>query len=116
MNPADNHYPSGESFRKSLSNRYRIASIWQAMFFSALLIAMISLAALLYNVVDGAFCYVAFEYKNVPTEFTAKPLDDLNEQELLELLNTNLASGAYKKLDNEKPMDTRSKAIFTPHP
>ncbi len=110
MNPADNHYPAGESFRKSLNNRYRIASIWQAIFFSALVIAILSLAALLYNVIDGAFGYVAFEYKNDPTEFTSKPLDDLNKQELLDILTANLSSGAYKKLDNEKSMNTRSRS------
>jgi len=110
MNPKDNHYPTGESFHKSLNVRYRIASIWQAIFFSALLIAMLSLAALLYNVVDGAFGYMAFEYKNDPAEFTAKPLDDLNKQELLDILKTNLSSGAYKKLDNEQPMEKRSRS------
>jgi phosphate transport system permease protein len=112
MNPTDNHYPTGESFRKSLNGRYRIASVWQGLFFSALLIALLSLAALLYNVVDGAFGYVAFEYKNDPTEFTAKPLDDLNKQELLEILQTNLSSGAYTKLDNEKTMEKRSKSVL----
>ena len=110
MNPTDNHYPQGESFRKSLNGRYRIASIWQAIFFSALLIAMFSLAALLYNVVDGAFGYVAFEYKKDSAEFTAKPLDDLSKQELLDILKTNLSSGAHKKLDNEQLMEKRSES------
>jgi phosphate transport system permease protein len=80
MNPNHDHYPEGESFRRSLSGRYRTASIWQALFFSALVIAILSLAALLYNIMDGSFGYVAFEYKNDPTKFTAKPLDDLNQQ------------------------------------
>jgi phosphate transport system permease protein len=110
MNPNHDHYPEGEIFRQSLNKRYRNASIWQALFFSALVIAILSLAALLYNVIDGAFGYVAFEYKNDPTEFTAKPLDDLNKQELLDILKANLSSGAYKKLDNEKPMGKRSKS------
>ena len=109
MNPNHDHYPDGESFRRSLSGRYRTAAAWQALFFSALVIAILSLAALLYNIVDGAFGYVAFEYKNDPTEFTAKPLDDLNREELLAILKTNLSSGAYKKLDNEKSMDKRSR-------
>jgi len=112
MNPNHGHYPEGESFRRSLSGRYRTASIWQALFFSALVIAILSLAALLYNIMDGSFGYVAFEYKNDPTEFTTKPLDDLNQQELLDILKANLSSGAYKKLDNEKPMETRSKAVL----
>ena len=110
MNPGHNHYPEGESFRQSLSGRYRTASIWQALFFSALVIAILSLAALLYNVIDGAFGYVAFEYKNDPSEFTSKPLDDLNKLELLAILKANLSSGAYNKLDNEKPMEKRSKS------
>lgn len=110
MNPNHDHFPEGESYRQSLSGRYRTASIWQSLFFSALVIAILSLAALLYNIMDGAFGYVAFEYKNDPAQFSTKPLDDLNKQELLDILKANLSSGAYKKLDNEKPMEKRSKA------
>ncbi len=110
MNPNHDHYPEGEALHRSLSTRYRNASFWQALFFSALVIAMLSLAALLYNVVDGALGYVAYEYKNDPSEFTTKPLDDLNKQELLDILKANLSSGAYTKLDNEKPMEKRSKS------
>jgi phosphate transport system permease protein len=110
MNPNRDHYPVGEALHRSLSTRYRSASFWQMLFFSALLIAMLSLAALLYNVVDGALGYVAFEYKNDPSQFTTKPLEDLNKQELLDILKANLSSGAYNKLDNEKPMEKRSKS------
>ena len=110
MNPKHDHYPEGEALHRSLSTRYRKASIWQMLFFSALVIAMISLAALLYNVVDSALGYVAYEYKNDPSEYTTKPLDDLNKQELLDILKANLSSGAYNKLDNEKPMEKRSKS------
>jgi len=110
MNPNRDHYPEGEALHRSLSTRYRNASFWQALFFSALVIAMLSLAALLYNVVDGALGYVAYEYKNDPSEFTTKPLDELNKQELLDILKANLSSGAYTKLDNEKPMEKRSKS------
>ena len=105
-------YPKDASFRKTLGRRYRTANIWQGLFFSALVIAIISLLALLYNVIDGAFGYVAYEYKNDPSEFTAKPLDELNKQELLDILKANLSSGAYKKLDNEKPMEERSKSVL----
>jgi phosphate transport system permease protein len=34
----------------------------------------------------------------------------LNKQELLDILKANLSSGAYTKLDNEKPMEKRSKS------
>jgi len=112
MNPNHDHFPEGDAFRQSLSRRYRTASIWQAFFFSALVIAIFSLAALLYNIMDGAFGYVAFEYKNDPAEFTTKPLDDLNKQGLLAILKANLSTGAYNKLNNEKPMENRSKSVL----
>ncbi|HET7144505.1 MAG TPA: phosphate ABC transporter permease PstA [Anaerolineales bacterium] len=112
MNPNHAHFPEGDAFRQSLSTRYRTASVWQAIFFSALVIAIFSLAALLYNVMDGAFGYVAFEYKNDPAEFTPKPLDELNNEELPAILKANLSSGAYNKLNNEKPMEKRPKSVL----
>src|SRR5215203_6860551 len=112
MNPRQDHFPAGESFRRALNIRYRTASIWQRLFLSALVIAILSLTALLYNVIDGAVGYVAYEYKNDPAEFTTKPLDDLNKEELLAILKANLSSGAFKKLDNEKPMEQRSKTVL----
>ena len=104
------YYPQDQAFRHALSGRYRTATIWQGLFLSALLIAIISLTALIYNVVDGAFGYVAFEYKNDPAEFTSTPLAELTQPELLTILKENLSSGAYKKLENEKPMQKRSQA------
>ncbi len=110
MNPRTDHYPNGESFRHALNARYRNAAIWQAAFLSALLIAILSLTALLYNVVDGAFGYVAYTYKKDPATFTSKSLDELSKEDLLVILKDNLSSGAYKKLDDEKPMASRSQA------
>ena len=110
MNPSNPNYPEGASFRSALNTRYRVASIWQVIFFSALLMAIISLTALLYNVIDGAFGYIAFEYKKDPATFTATPLPDLKKDELLTILKDHLSAGAYNKLDNEQPMLKRSEA------
>ena len=106
----NNYYPQDQAFRHALSGRYRTATIWQGLFLSALLIAIISLTALIYNVVDGAFGYVAFEYKNDPAEFTSTPLTELTQAELITILKDNLSSGAYKKLETEKTMQERSQA------
>jgi len=106
----NNYYPQDQAFRQTLSGRYRTATIWQGLFLSALLIAIISLMALIYNVVDGAFGYVAFEYKNDPAEFTSTPLTELTQAELVTILKDNLSSGAYNKLDEEQPMQKRSQA------
>ncbi|MCL4271409.1 MAG: ABC transporter permease subunit, partial [Anaerolineales bacterium] len=110
MNPKHDHFPEGPSFYASLRTRYRIATIWQYLFLTALLIAIIALTALLYNVVDGAFGYIAYEYKDDPAEFTSTPINELTKEELLVILKEELSSGAYNKLDNEQPMEQRSQA------
>lgn len=104
------HYPEGETFRQSLAIRYRTARVWQGLFLSAMVIAILSLTALLYNVVDGAVGYVAFEYKKDPAQFSNKPLESLTQLELLDILKANLSKGAYNKLEKEKAMETRSKS------
>jgi phosphate transport system permease protein len=110
MNPRQDHYPEGDAFHASLGKRYLVANIWQTVFLSALLIAIISLTALLYNVVDGAFGYIAYEYKKAPTEFTSTPVAELTKDELLVILKENLSAGAYGKLDKEQPMGERSQS------
>lgn len=110
MNPKHDHFPEGPSFYASLRTRYRIATIWQYLFLTALLIAIIALTALLYNVVDGAFGYIAYEYKDDPAEFTSTPINELTKEELLVILKEELSSGAYNKLNNEQPMEQRSQA------
>ncbi|HMV96595.1 MAG TPA: phosphate ABC transporter permease PstA [Anaerolineales bacterium] len=104
------HYPQDREFRRMLDARYRVATLWQALFLSALLIAIVSLMALIYNVVDGAFGYIAYEYKKDPAQFTSTPIANLTQEELAAILKENLSSGAYKKLNNEQPVAERSQA------
>lgn len=103
-----NTYPQGDAFNASLKTRYRVATIWQFTFLSALLIAILALTALLYNVVDGAFGYVAYDYKKDPATFTPIPINELTKEDLLVILKENLSSGAYNKLENEQKMETRT--------
>ena len=105
---ANSSYPDERLLDKFVAWRYRKAWAWQVVFLSALLIAVISLSALLLNVVDGAFGYVAYEFKKDPAQFSEKPLDELEKGELLAILQENLSRGAYNKLNDEKLMEERS--------
>jgi len=101
-------YPEEKDLQKFVANRYRKAWGWQIVFLTALLFAIVSLSALLLSVVDEAFGYVAFEYKKDPAQFSDKPIEELTQAELLALLQENLSKGAYKKLNDESPMEKRS--------
>lgn len=111
MNTPNNlPYPQGDAFYSTLRKRYLTATVWQSLFLGSLLIAIVVLMALIYNVIDGAFGYIAYEYKNAPSEFTATPPNELTKEELLVILKDNLSKGAYNKLDEEQAMDTRSQS------
>jgi phosphate transport system permease protein len=101
-------YPEDNELDRFVAVRYRTAWAWQIVFLFALLFAIVSLSALLLNVVDGAFGYVAYEFKKDPASISEKPLEELNQTELIALLQANLSTGAYNKLNNEKPMEKRS--------
>jgi len=101
-------YPSKDDLQRFVDARYRTGWVWQVIFLSALLIAIFSLSALVFDVVDGAFGYVAYEFKKDPYSITDKDLDDLNKEELISLLQENLSRGAYNKLNEEMVMERRS--------
>jgi phosphate transport system permease protein len=100
-------YPEKQDLQKFVAWRYRKAWIWQGVFLLSLLIAIVSLSALLLNVADGAFGYVAYEFKKDPSTISEKPIEELNQEELIALLQANLSKGAYNKLNDEKPMEKR---------
>jgi phosphate transport system permease protein len=102
------NYPKEQDLQRYVNARYRKAWAWQIIFLSALLLAILSLTALILDVVDGAFGYVAYEFKKDPLTISQTPIDDLQKEELLTILQTNLSKGAYGKLDKEKPMETRT--------
>lgn len=103
-------YPEKNDLERWIAWRYRKAWVWEMVFLSSLLIAILALSALFLSVVDDAFGYVAYEYKKDPAAITDKSLFELEKDELLTILQTNLSKGAYGKLDKEKPMTERSQS------
>lgn len=103
-------YPNKNDLQQFVDARYRTAWVWQTIFMAALLIAILALSALVLNVVDGAFGYVAYEFKKDPALVSEKAIDALNQEELIALLKENLSRGAYNKLNKEKAMEGRSES------
>jgi phosphate transport system permease protein len=101
-------YPEQNNLQKFVAARYRTAWVWQVLFLSALLFAILSLSALILDVVDNSIGYVAYEFKKDPATVTDKDIDDLNKEELIALLQAKLSRGAYNKLENETPLERRS--------
>lgn len=102
-------YPEGKSLESVIQNRHRVGSLWRAIFLAATLVGILSLAALLYNVLDRAYGLVAFEYKTDPIEISERPLTELNKDELLAVLQANISKNAFNKLEKDQPFANRSR-------
>lgn len=96
----------------NLSARKRSGRIWQLVFLSATIVGILALTALLFNILDSAFGYVAYEAKIAPTSLSVDGvvLEDQTKAQLVALLQNTLSRGAFNKLNNEKSFESRSRA------
>ncbi len=99
-------------FQDNLPHRHRVGAVWQWIFFSATVIGIFVLSALLLNIIDGAFGYVALEARVDPDTLAVNgvPLEELPKEELIRILQERLSASAFNKLNDEKPFEERSQA------
>lgn len=81
--PETTGYPEGEVAKKQVSARQRRGRFWYLVFVASTLIGIIALIALLYNIIDGSFGYVAVQNKVDPTAIVLA----VEEQNMLEAMN-----------------------------
>jgi len=105
--------PFEDNFERSqraatLSRRHRTGKIWQILFLSSTVIGLIALVALLLTVLDKSFSYVVIEYKVDPTTLASKPLSELSNSELVNILENNLSKNRFRTLDRANTLTKRS--------
>jgi len=100
-----------QGFANNLNARNRKGLFWHVLFQASTVVGIIALIALMLNVIDSAFGYVAYEARVDPDSLTVDgvPVEDQSKEQLVALLQSTLSSGAYNKLDNEKPFVDRSR-------
>jgi len=65
--PSDiGQYPEGDNLKHFIENRKRGGLVWRVSFQIATILAILALIALLYNIINGAFGYVAIQNKVDP--------------------------------------------------
>lgn len=98
-----------QGFLNDVKGRNRKGVIWHLIFQAATLVGIVALAALLLNVMDGAFGYVSFEAKTDPATLAVDGIlpEQQSKEQLVALLRSNLSSGAFNKLEKEKPFAER---------
>jgi phosphate transport system permease protein len=100
-----------QGFVNNLDGRNRKGAVWHVLFQASTIVGIIALIALVLNIVDSAFGYVAYEARVDPDTLTVDgiPVQDQSKEQLVVLVQSTLSSGAYNKLENEKPFAERSR-------
>ena len=95
----------------NLPQRQRAAAIWRLVFQASAIIGIIALSALLYNIINQSFGYVAMQNKIDPEGLAVNgvALKDLPKEELVHILSENISKGRYRKLEKDLPFDQRTR-------
>jgi phosphate transport system permease protein len=98
-----------QGFTDNLDARNRKGVIWHVLFQVSTVIGIVALIALMLNIINGAFGYIAYEARVDPDTLAVDgtPLTEQSQEQLVTLLQSTLSRGAYNKLDNEKPFARR---------
>ena len=104
--------PVQPEFTQNLDARNRNGTIWHLIFQASTIFGIITLIAMLLNIINGAMGYVVYEGRIDPATLTVDgiTIEKQSKEQLVSLLQTKLSKGAYNKLDNEKPFAERSRS------
>lgn len=69
-------YPDGAELKQQVSSRQRRGGLWQSLFVVATMVGIIALVALLYNIINSSFGYVAIQNRNDPTTVVTSYYDN----------------------------------------
>jgi phosphate transport system permease protein len=101
-----------DDYAVNLQGRRRAGFVWQWLFLVSTIIGVLALTALLLNIINGAFGFVALEPRVHPVTLTQAGLDleSQGKDQLVALLQSRLSAGAFNKLNSERPFGLRSRA------
>lgn len=91
-NPSAEYLPDENRFKKQLKARQTRAGIGRSFFFSSNIIAFIALIALLVHILNQSMGLVIIRDTLTRSEVSDRPLEELNEAELVDILVTQLAN------------------------
>ena len=98
-------------FQDNVQKRKRTGFAWTLIFQASTLVGIIALITLLLNIINQSTGYVLYEAKVDPDTLAVDgtPLEEQSKEQSLSVLQANLSSGAFKKLDTDKPFTERSR-------
>lgn len=122
-------YPEGRELQSFVTGRQRMGLMWQTLFLAATVVGIIALLALLYNVINDSFGYVAYQNQIEPgalvTEYYASQgqaapvgvidagqvqLEAAPQADQIAMLKAQISAGRLRALEAQQPLTERSSA------
>lgn len=108
--PTENLYPTDDEFKGLLDQRKRRATWFQFVCLAMLSVAVLALATLLYNIINGSFGLVAIVNERDPDAIVAElgynpaetALFDLDKDELVGLLADSVTTNVGRRMEREQ--------------
>ncbi|MCW5873692.1 MAG: phosphate ABC transporter permease PstA [Anaerolineales bacterium] len=93
----------------NLPGRHRLGRVWLVVFQVALVVGVVALCALLFNILNGSFGYVAVQDKVNPATLAVDgvPLEELDKDTLIQVLQANISAGLMARYEFDKPFAER---------
>ncbi len=103
--------PRQEDFRTRLDDRHRSGVIWRVVFQFSTIVGIIALTALLYNIINSAFGYVAIENSIEPEALAVEgmTLEEQTKEQLVGVLQANISEGLFRRFEHDMPFEQRSR-------
>jgi phosphate transport system permease protein len=100
------------NFAANLPRRHQSSSRWQLIFLLSTIVGVIVLMTLIFDVVNQTFGFAAIENEVDPASVTGSgaALEDLPQAGLVDIFQSNVSAGLYRRYASEKPFEERSKA------
>lgn len=89
----------------NLPQRHRVSKVWRSSFFLSTTIGIISLTILLASIINQAFGYVIVENKVNPISLSSVPLEELEREELIRILQDNVSKNRFKTIQRDNPVE-----------
>lgn len=89
--------------------RHRWGKIWLLIFQAATLIGIVALCALLFNIINGSFGYVAIQDEVNPASLAVNgvSLEEMDKETLTQVLQANVSAGLFARFEHDKPFAER---------
>ena len=100
-----------KDFSDNLKKRYRTANFWHIVLQASTVVGIVVLMALLLNIIDGAFGYVAIQNNVDPDELAVDgvAVENLPKETLIAILQNNISKGLFRRFESEVSFEDRTK-------